>query len=156
MRPGVRLAVDLGSVRIGVARSDPTGALAVPVETVRRDARGGSDLDRLLELATEYEVLEVLVGLPVNLSGREGAAADSSRAFAGALAARISPVRVRLVDERLTTVTAEQGLLQAGARGPARRSVVDQAAAVIICQTALDAERATGAPAGTLVETERM
>jgi putative Holliday junction resolvase len=154
VRPGIRLAVDVGSVRVGVARSDPSGALAVPVQTLRRDARGGSDLDRLAELATEFEVLEVLVGLPVNLSGREGAAADSARRFAAALAARIWPVRVRLVDERLTTVTAERDLRQAGTRGPARRSVVDQAAAVIICQTALDAERATGAPAGTLVETE--
>ncbi|REE94659.1 Holliday junction resolvase RuvX [Thermomonospora umbrina] len=152
MRPGARLGVDVGSVRIGVARSDPGGVLATPVETVRR---GKGDLDRLAELVTEYEAVEVIVGLPTSLSGRSGPAAAEARRFAEALAARLTdrlPADgVRLYDERLTTVTAETGLRQSGVRGRARRQVVDQAAAVVLLQAALDGERQTGRPPGETV-----
>jgi putative Holliday junction resolvase len=145
MEPGVRLAVDPGDVRIGVARSDPAGMLASPVETV---ARGSGDLDRLAALVVEHEAVVVYVGLPRSLSGREGPAAGKAREFATALAARVSPVPVRLYDERLSTVTAEAVLRQQGRKGRKRRAVVDQAAAVVILQTVLDTERSTGSKPG--------
>lgn len=145
MRTGIRLGVDVGSVRIGVARSDPSGLLATPVETVRR---GRGDLDRLAAIAAEYEAVEIVVGLPTSLSGREGQAAEVAREFAARIASRLAPVPVRLFDERLTTVTAQQGLRASGVRARDQRGVVDQAAAVVLLQAALDNERATGRPPG--------
>ncbi|MGN6331137.1 MAG: Holliday junction resolvase RuvX [Motilibacteraceae bacterium] len=153
MRRGVRLGVDVGTVRVGVAASDPSALLATPLETVRR---GRGDVDRVVALAAEREVLEVVVGLPRHLSGAEGASAGDARAFATALARRLAPVPVRLVDERLSTVTAQRGLRDAGLTGKraarTRRDVVDQAAAVVILQSALDAERGSGRPPGTLLD----
>ena len=151
MRHGVRLGVDPGDARIGVARSDPTGFLATPLETVRR---GKGDLARLARLVVEEEAVEVVVGLPRSLSGGEGPAAAKVREFAGRLAERISPVAVRLQDERLTTVSAEAMLRDRGKKGAERRAVVDQAAAVFILQHALDSERATGRPPGEIVRGE--
>ncbi|HEY6276898.1 MAG TPA: Holliday junction resolvase RuvX [Streptosporangiaceae bacterium] len=148
MRAGVRLAVDAGAVHIGVARCDPSGLLATPLATV---SRGPGDLDRIASLVAAEGAIEVIVGLPTGLSGREGAAAAGARAFAAELAARLTPVPVRLVDERLTTVIAHDALRQAGRGSRARRPVVDQAAAALILQGALDAERSTGRPAGELV-----
>ncbi|HEU5038171.1 MAG TPA: Holliday junction resolvase RuvX [Nocardioides sp.] len=148
-RLGVRLGIDPGDARIGVARSDPSGFLATPVETVRR---GKGDLARLARIAAEEEAVEVVVGLPRSLSGREGPAAAKVREFAAALARRLAPVPVRLVDERMTTVSAEAMLRDQGRKGGKRRAVVDQAAAVLILQHALDTERATGNPPGEIVE----
>jgi putative holliday junction resolvase len=144
MRPGVRLAVDAGSVRVGVAASDPAGVLATPVTVLRRDRKGGRDLDELASLVVEREAVEVLVGLPRSMAGSDGPAAVTARAYAGDLAARVDPVPVRLVDERLSTVEAARGLRSAGMRSRAARGVIDSAAAVVILQHALDAERATG------------
>lgn len=149
MRVGVRLGLDPGDARIGVARSDPSGFLATPVETVRR---GQGDLRRIAALVAEEETVEVIVGLPRSLSGGEGPAAVKVREFAARLANRVAPVPVRLVDERLTTVSAEAMLRGRGKKGQQRRAVVDQAAAVMILQHALDSERATGAPPGEPVE----
>ncbi len=149
MRFGIRLGLDPGEARIGVARCDPSGMLATPVETVRR---GATDLARLLELVAEHEPIEIVMGLPRGLSGREGPAAERVRAFATTLAGAV-PVPVRLVDERLTTVTAESQLRERGKKGAARRAIVDQAAAVLILQHALDSERATGSAPGDLVLT---
>jgi putative Holliday junction resolvase len=148
VRYGVRLGVDPGDARIGVARSDPTGFLATPLETVRR---GRGDLSRLARLVRDEGAVEVVVGLPRSLSGGEGPAATKSRDFAARLAIRIAPVEVRLQDERLTTVSAEAMLRDRGRKGAERRAVVDQAAAVLILQHALDTERATGRPPGELV-----
>ncbi|MFT3871619.1 MAG: Holliday junction resolvase RuvX [Nocardioides sp.] len=152
MRPGVRLGLDPGDARIGVARSDPSGFLATPVETVRR---GRGDLGRLRTLVRDAEAVEVVVGLPRSLSGSEGPAARKTREFATRLARTCAPVPVRLCDERLTTVSAEAMLRDRGRKGQDRRSVVDQAAAVLILQHALDTERATGTPPGEIVEVER-
>jgi putative Holliday junction resolvase len=151
LRPGVRLGIDPGDARIGVARSDPTGFLATPVETVRR---GRGDLSRIARLARDGEAVEIVVGLPRSLSGREGPAAVRVRDFARALAARVAPVPVRLQDERLTTVSAEAMLRDRGKKGASRRAVVDQAAAVLILQHALDTERETGRPPGEIVTGE--
>jgi putative Holliday junction resolvase len=149
MRVGVRLAVDVGSVRVGVARCDPGGILASPL-TVVRSGRG--DLDELTALAASAEAIEVIVGLPTSLSGREGAAAAGARHFATLLAGRLAPVPVRLLDERFTTTQAHDALRRGGKDSRARRSVVDAAAAAVLLQAALDAERATGLPPGQLVE----
>jgi len=145
---GVRLGIDPGDARIGVASSDPHGILATPVETV---ARGAGDLERILALAEELDAGLVYVGLPRSLSGREGPAAGKVREFAAQLAARVAPRPLRLVDERLSTVTAEAVLRDRGKKGRKRRAVVDQAAAVVILQGAIDTERSTGTPAGELV-----
>jgi len=149
MRHGVRLGIDPGDARIGVARSDPTGFLATPVETVRR---GKGDLARIAAILAEEEAVEVVVGLPRSLSGREGPAAVKVREFAASLARRLAPVPIRLVDERMTTVSAEAMLRDQGRKGGKRRAVVDQAAAVLILQHARDTGRATGAAPGEIVE----
>lgn len=155
MRTGVRLSVDVGSVRVGVARSDAGGLVVVPVETVRRDTTGRRDLDRIVDLVREYDALEVVVGLPRTMRGDEGSAADAARRYATAIARRVAPVGVRLVDERLSTVSAHRTLRDAGVRGRRHRPVVDQVAAVVILQSALDAERASGWAPGTLVVPEQ-
>ncbi len=142
------MAVDVGDARIGVAVCDPDGVLAVPLETV---PRGVGDLARLAEIVMAHEALEVVVGLPTSMSGREGPAAAKVRESAHEIGRQVAPVPVRLVDERMTTVTAERVLRDRGKKGAKRRAVVDQAAAVVILQYALDSERATGsAPGETL------
>jgi putative Holliday junction resolvase len=152
LRQGVRLGIDPGDARIGVARSDPSGFLATPVETV---PRGRGDLARIAAILAEEGAIEVVVGLPRSLQGGEGPAAAKVRTFAGELARRLAPVPLRLVDERLSTVSAEAMLRDRGRKGGKRRAVVDQAAAVLILQHALDTERATGQAPGELVEETR-
>lgn len=149
MRRGVRIGVDVGTVRIGVARTDPDAILAVPVETV---PRGPGAVERIAAVVTEHDALEVIVGLPLSLSGRVGPAAVAARAFAAELAGAVPAVPVRLVDERMTTVMATRGLQQAGRSARSGRPVVDQAAAVVIVQYAVDMERSTGRPPGVQVE----
>ncbi|MGH3939426.1 MAG: Holliday junction resolvase RuvX [Pseudonocardiaceae bacterium] len=148
--PGVgrRLGVDVGEVRVGVALSDPSGVLATPLVTLKRDRRGGTDLDALAALVSEHEVVEVVVGLPRTLAGRHGPAARAAQAYARALAGRIGDgVAVRMTDERLTTVSATRMLAQRGVRGRKQRAVVDQAAAVEILQGWLNARGGTGGDA---------
>ena len=135
-------------MRIGVAACDPTGLIAVPLETVPRDGR---DLDRIAVIATEREAIEVVLGLPRTLSGVEGSSARTVRDYSVILARRVAPRVVRLVDERLTTVSAAQDLRNAGVPGRRARTVVDQLAAAAILQAALDAERSTGTPPGETV-----
>lgn len=151
-RAGARLGVDVGSVRIGIAACDAAGVLASPVETVPRDPRRDTDLVRIAELAREAGAIEIVVGLPLSLSGKAGAAAAAASDYAARLARIVDPTPVRLVDERLSTVSAHGNLASAGLGSRARRAVVDQAAAVIILQSALDAERATGRPPGETVK----
>ncbi|WP_028925642.1 Holliday junction resolvase RuvX [Pseudonocardia acaciae] len=140
---GRLLGVDVGSVRVGVAVSDPGGLLATPLVTLRRDERDGTDLRRLAELVAEYEVVEVVVGLPRTLAGREGPAAEAARRYADALTPLL-PVPVRMVDERLSTVVATRALRGSGVAGRKQRAVVDQAAAVAILQGWLDTRRSAG------------
>ncbi|GAA2695163.1 MULTISPECIES: Holliday junction resolvase RuvX [Actinosynnema] len=136
---GRRLGVDVGAVRVGVALSDPGAFLATPLVTLSRDEKNGRDLDDLAGLAAEHDVVEVVVGLPRTLAGKHGPAAQAATAYAAVLAERVAPVPVRLTDERLTTVTASRVLAQRGVRGKKQRAVVDQAAAVEILQSWLDA-----------------
>ena len=161
---GVRIGVDVGSVRVGVAASDPDGILAVPVTTLRRGALRGarsgasnrrkagkghpggdtSDLQELADIVRERQAVEVVVGFPRHLSGEEGQAVRQVRKYAEALAALIAPVPVRLVDERLTTVAAHRRMAERGLRSRARRDLVDQEAAVQILQHYLETHRVRG------------
>jgi putative Holliday junction resolvase len=133
---GVVVAIDVGTVRVGVAASDPHRVLASPVETLRAD-----DVAAAAAIVAEREAVLVVVGLPRTLAGREGPSVAMARAYAEKLTGLIAPVPVRLVDERLTTVVGERALAGAGVRGRARRAVVDQAAAVALLQGVLDARR---------------
>lgn len=137
---GRRLGIDVGTVRIGVAVSDPDGILATPVETVRRD-RGDGYLRRLTTLVGELDIVEIVVGLPRTLADRAGASADDAVALAAAVAGRVGSVPVRLADERLTTVSAARSLREAGVRARQQRGMIDQAAAVAILQGWLDQRR---------------
>ncbi|MGV8876653.1 MAG: Holliday junction resolvase RuvX [Rhodoglobus sp.] len=147
MRPGTRLGVDVGTVRIGVARSDPHGMIATPVETVPRSA---DSIRIILSIAAEYDAVELVVGLPLALSGSDTASTGDARAFAQQLA-ESSQLSVRLVDERMTTMSAHSMLRASGRTAKNSRSVVDQVAAVIILQHALDFERSAATPPGELV-----
>ncbi|MEH0938274.1 Holliday junction resolvase RuvX [Micromonospora psammae] len=143
---GVRLGVDVGQVRVGVARSDPHGVLATPLVTLARDLTAApdevpSDMAELAHLVAEHEAVEVVVGLPVNLAGKHGPAAQHVTVYANRLADVIAPVPVALTDERMSTVVASRRLAERGVRGKRQRAVVDQAAAVEILQSWLDAQR---------------
>ena len=134
--PGVVLAVDVGTVRVGVAASDPHRILASPVETVPAPGHA-----RVAELVAERAAVLVVVGLPTSLSGASrSASAQMARDWALVLAPLIAPVEVRLVDERLTTVSATAALRAAGRTAKQSRSVIDQAAAVALLQGVLDAK----------------
>ena len=153
MRRGVRIGVDVGKARIGVARSDPSGLIATPVVTVARAADGDADVREILAAATEHDAIEIVVGLPLSLSGGRTPSTDDAERFAERIAAA-SPLPVRLVDERLSTVSAQSALSASGRNTRRSRPVIDQVAAVIILQHALDSERAGGSAPGTVVLTE--
>jgi putative Holliday junction resolvase len=142
---GVRLGVDVGSVRVGVASCDPDGILATPLATVSRDVTQSSDIPsdmaEIARLVREYEAIEVVVGLPINLAGKEGPAAASIRQYVETLKTVVDPVPVLFADERLSTVIATRRLSDRGVRGKRQRAVVDQVAAVEILQSWLDAQR---------------
>lgn len=139
-RAGRVMGIDVGTVRVGVALSDPSGTLASPLETLRR-AKDGGDLDRLAALVEEHEVTEVVVGDPKHLSGASGASAKDASAYSRALAGRLGEVPVHLLDERLSTVTAASHLRAGGLDSRRQRSVIDQAAAVVILQQFLDSRQ---------------
>jgi putative Holliday junction resolvase len=154
LRHGVRIGVDVGKVRIGIARTDPEALIATPIETVARAADTGDDITAISAHVRELEALEVIVGLPLSLSGGDTASTGDARDFASRLAVRITPVPVRLVDERLSTVSAQSALRASGRPAKKQRSVIDQVAAVIIVQHAIDLERSSGRPPGSLVVVE--
>lgn len=148
MRSGVRIGVDVGKARIGLARSDFHGILATPVETVKR---GDGDVARILSEAVEVAAIEIVVGLPIAMSGGETPSTADAREFALRIAVA-SDVPVRLVDERLSTVTAQRLLHESGRNTKSSRPVIDQVAAVIILQHALDFERSGETPPGVIVD----
>lgn len=150
MRQGVRIGVDVGSVRVGVASCDAGGVLATPVDTFRRSG-DESDIQAVADLAAERGAIEVVVGLPLSLDGHEHAAAAAARGWAKSLRRRAPQLPVRLVDERMTTVDAHRAMRASGLRERERRDIVDQQAAVLILQAALDSERVSGHAAGELV-----
>jgi len=148
MRSGVRLGVDAGKARVGVSVCDRDGLLATPVTTL---SRGDGTIGELRALAEDYDAVEVVVGLPLSLRGDDTASTADARSLAADLAEQLD-VPVRLVDERLSTVSAQRALHQSGRSAKTSRPVIDQVAAVIILQNALDFERSAGRPPGTIVE----
>ncbi|MFN8047200.1 MAG: Holliday junction resolvase RuvX [Ancrocorticia sp.] len=151
MRRGKRLGVDVGEARVGVASCDPDAILATPVVTLKR---GQSDLRKVAKMVRDDDIMEVIVGLPLNMDGTEGISARHARVWAGKLARRIAPVSVRLVDERLSTVAAHAQLSAAGRDSRTHRRVVDQVAATVILDTALEMERRRDEAPGELVAPE--
>ncbi|MGO1234517.1 MAG: Holliday junction resolvase RuvX [Microbacterium gubbeenense] len=150
-RRGVRLGVDVGRARIGVARSDADGMLAVPVETV---ARNDGSIARIVEIAGEYSPIEIVVGLPLNMRGDDTPSTADAREFAALIAAALPETGVRLVDERLSTVSAHTALRQSGRSQKGSRGIVDQIAAVVFLQHAVDTEKSTGRAPGALLDEE--
>jgi putative Holliday junction resolvase len=148
MRAGRRLGVDVGSVRIGVAQCDPEGLIATPVVTLQV---GRDPIKELNQLVQETDAIEIVVGLPTSLSGNEGEAAVKAREFAMKMHGEIS-TPIRLVDERFSTVVATHAMRASGVNAKNGRASIDQAAAVVILQSALDAERASGRPPGEIVK----
>ncbi|GHF08781.1 Holliday junction resolvase RuvX [Pseudolysinimonas yzui] len=148
MRTGVRLGVDVGKARVGIALCDRDGLVATPVATL---AREDADKRAFRILVEEHDVTEIVIGLPLSLSGVDTASTTDAREFAAAVAHWVD-VPVRLVDERLSTVSAQRALHAAGRRTKGSRPVIDQVAAVIILQNALDYERTAGRPPGVTVD----
>lgn len=156
VRRGRTLGVDVGRARVGLASADPDGLLATPLRTLRRDAKRGSDVGIAVQEALAAEAVAVYVGLPLNLQGRWTPSTEDAVAYAARLAASLgeagSEAVVRLVDERMSTVSAQRQLQASGRTVKDSRSVIDQAAAVAILQVAVDTQRRTGAWAGEPVE----
>ncbi len=147
MRTGVRLGIDVGTSRVGVARSDPAGTMAIPLVTVNR-AYGGDDVREVAELAREYDAIEIVVGLPVHMRGEEGKSARLARSFAKLLQKSSPQLRVCLVDERLSSTQAHGRLGETGMSQKRQRTIVDQVAAQVILEQALAMERGTNLPPG--------
>lgn len=147
MRSGVRVACDVGTVRVGLARSDGSGTLAVPLPAV---PAGPQAVDQVLSVVAEWEAIEVVVGLPLHMSGEEGPSSRMARVWASSLAERTG-VPVRLIDERLSTVQAQRGFRASGRSTRESRALIDSASAVVVLQAALDSERSTGVTGGELV-----
>jgi putative Holliday junction resolvase len=144
--PGRVLALDVGTRRLGVAVSDPTGTLASPLVTLQRGTVE-ADAAALARLVTEHEATLIVAGLPVALNGREELAARTVRDYLAALTPHLPPhVTFELSDERMTTVVAQRSLAAAGMPGRRRKDVVDQLAASVILQGWLDRRR--GEPGG--------
>lgn len=133
------MAIDPGTVRVGIAVSDALGIVAQPHSTIAAEPRQ-TLCDRLVTLARSLEVEELVVGLPYRMDGSEGPEAKAARALAQQLR-RASRLPVSLVDERLTSVAAERSLLAGGRRRRDRRRLTDQVAAALILQTHLDRSR---------------
>ncbi|MBV0894942.1 Holliday junction resolvase RuvX [Microbacterium sp. NC79] len=149
-RRGTRIGIDVGKARVGVAKCDPDGMLATPVETVPRDERA---IARVREIADDYSTLEYVIGLPMNLRGEDTPSTADARAFAEELALGAT-IPVRMVDERLSTVTAHSALRASGRNQKNSRSIVDQVAAVVILQHAIDTEKRSGTAPGFLISPE--
>lgn len=156
---GARLGVDVGRARVGLAATDPAGILASPVETLKRDTKNLLDMHRIVEEATQRNAVRVYVGDPINLRGTKTASTDDAHHYAHQLAQLLAaaelPTQVRLIDERLSTVSASQKLHQAGVSSRNQRSVIDQLAAVAILEHAMMLENNTGANTGILVAAEQ-
>ncbi|MET1089347.1 MAG: Holliday junction resolvase RuvX [Arthrobacter sp.] len=152
---GVKLGVDVGTVRVGVAICDRDSILATPYKTLDRNPRKNSDIRVIANLVEELGAVQVIVGLPRTMKGEEHASARMATEYAGLLAAefaaRALPVPVNLVDERLSSVTAHRNLHEAGMSSRDHRKVVDQVAAAGILQHALDMQKARGADVGRRV-----
>lgn len=154
-RAGVKLGVDVGLARVGLAGCDPQGMLATPIKTLRRDPKKNTDIRLLVREAAERNAVQIFVGLPRTLAGGETGSARMARDYAQLLSAAVQrsslDVEIRLIDERLSTVSAHRSLHEAGVSGRDHRKVVDQAAAVGILQQAIDMQRSLSMDVGDVV-----
>lgn len=150
MITGVRIGLDVGSVRIGVAKCDPHGMLATPLTTI---SAGLTALADVAGLVAEHEAICVYVGKPISLAGKDTASTQSAVQFAQELAALLkdSSTEIRMIDERLSTVSAQRGMQEAGRSVKQSRDAIDQAAAVVILEHALDSERHADGLVGEVV-----
>ena len=148
MRSGIRLGIDPGQARIGTALSDPAGILATPLRTVPVD---GQEYAVLSQIVRDESVDFIVVGLPLSLSGAWTESTRHARALATELSTMVS-VPVRMIDERLTTTSANRTLRATGTSQRAGRSVIDQIAAVTLLQQALDSERQLGREVGWSIQ----
>lgn len=146
----MRLGIDVGKARIGLAASDASGALVLPVETIPAHPRSAA-IRKIVAEAEGRRAIEVVVGLPKHMSGQEGDSAHSARLFASELAKRLPGVRICLIDERLSTTQAQAMLHTVGMDTRRSRKVIDQMAAQIILEQAIASERGSGLPPGELV-----
>ncbi len=133
------LAIDYGASRIGLAVSDPLGIIASPVGTIKSVGMRG-DVDALAQKAKELGADKIILGLPINMDGSEGVRAEISRKLAAVLQ-KVSGISVELVDERLSTVSAERALDEANVRWNKRKQVVDTISAQIILGTYLEKQK---------------
>lgn len=147
MRVGRRAAIDVGTVRVGVAVCDREGILASGLSTIPRNADAKICASEILAALTDIEPIEIYVGLPISLSGNETASTKDALQIARELEA-ITSVPVRLIDERLTTVTAGNALRASGKSSKSGRSIIDQIAATVILEQALSYEKSSGAVPG--------
>lgn len=141
MRSGVRVGIDVGTVRIGIARSDSDGLVATPVVTI--DRTSDKPVDQIVRIVNVLDAFEIVVGLPLSLSGGSTASTQDALLLSREVAQAVN-VPVRLIDERLTTVSAHSALRASGKKQKQTRGVIDQVAAVMILQHALDSERSSG------------
>ena len=152
---GVKLGIDVGTVRVGVAICDRDSILATPYKTLDRNAKKNSDIRVIANLVAELGAVQVIVGLPRTMKGEEHASAvmatEYAELLATELAGRALVVPVNLVDERLSSVTAHRNLHEAGMSSRNHRKVVDQVAAAGILQHALDMQKARGTDVGRRV-----
>ncbi|WP_115790620.1 Holliday junction resolvase RuvX [Arthrobacter silvisoli] len=152
---GVKLGVDVGTVRVGLAACDPDGILASPIRTLKRDAKKNSDVGVIVRQASERGAVQVFVGLPRTLKGQEGPSARMATEYAQLLAEALRQagleVPVHLIDERLSTVSAHRNLRDAGLSSKEHRKVVDQLAAAGILQHAIEMQKSRGQDVGRRV-----
>jgi len=156
---GVRLGIDVGRARVGLAATDPAGILASPIATLARDIKDLRDIHQIVDEVIERNAVRIYVGDPINLKGNKTASTEDAHRFARLLSQKLAEAelttQVRLIDERLSTVSASQKLHQAGVSTRNQRSMIDQLAAVAILEHAMMLERNTGVDTGTLVSPEQ-
>jgi len=153
---GIKLGVDVGTVRVGLAQCDPDGILATPFKTVGRDTKKNSDVRVVVKHAAELPAVQIFVGLPRTMKGEERGSAAMAAEYAALLVTELAraglDIPVNLVDERLSTVTAHRNLHEAGMSSRNHRKVVDQVAAAGILQHAIDMQKARGTDVGRRVQ----
>jgi len=151
VRSGRRLAIDVGKVRIGVAASDFHGILASGLATIQRTDDQSQTVTALVKLVVEVEPIEIYVGLPISLSGANNESTKDAVGLARALAQEVT-VSIRFIDERLSTVTATSALRASGRDSKSGRQIIDQIAATVILEQALDIEKLNGSVPGVALE----
>lgn len=147
---GRKLAIDIGRARLGIAISDLSGILSSPLDSVRRLADDSDTIQEVLKIVTDNEVQEIYVGDPVSLSGEITPSTGDARNFSSLLQST-TEIPVRLIDERLTTVTAARNLRESGKNAKTSKLVIDSASAVVILEAVLHAERVSGETPGRSV-----